>query len=105
MQLVYEAGVVGAANVSFVITKRNIEYRSERVYSGTQAAAIGIDWASAAELDVSMHDLQRTPDSVPEGQGPYFGVVPDSINTAGAEFCGKAVLGPYLLQHAHANCI
>ncbi len=83
MQLVYEAGVVGAANVSFVITKRNIEYRSERVYlARAGAAAIGIDWASAAELDVSMHDLQRTPDSVPEGQGPYFGVVPDSINTA-----------------------
>ena len=83
MQLVYEAGVVGAANVSFVITKRNIEYRSERVYlARAGAAAIGIDWASAAELDVSMHDLQRTPDSVPEGQGPFFGVVPDSINTA-----------------------
>jgi len=83
MQLVYEAGVVGAANVSFVISKRNIEYRSERVYlARSGAAAIGIDWASAVELDVSMHDLQRAPDPVSEGQGPFFGIVPDSINTA-----------------------
>ncbi len=83
VQLVYEPGVVGAANVNFVISKRNIEYRTERVYlARAGAAALGIDWASAAELDLGMHDLQRTPEMTVEGQGPFFGVVPDTINTA-----------------------
>ena len=83
VQLVYEAGVVGAANVSFVISKRNIEYRSERVWLARPgAAALGVDWASAVLLDVGVNELQRTPDVAAEDQGPYFGVVPEDINTA-----------------------
>ncbi len=84
-QLVYAAGLIGAAQVSFVAPKRDIDHRVERVLALPVAeAGLGIDWADALVSNSSLRDLRRASESAAaaQGQGPFFGPVPEPINTA-----------------------
>jgi len=83
MQLVYLPGLVGAAKVSFVEAKRDIDYRIERVLAAPVAeSALDVDWAPSQELNLSMRDLSTSSGAAGEGQGPFYGPVPTTINTA-----------------------
>ena len=83
MQLVYEPGIVGAAEVRFVDRKRRIDEAIEKVLL-TPAAddTRRIDWDRAELLPIQERELENDPGYVSEDQGPYFAPMPEGANSA-----------------------
>jgi hypothetical protein len=83
IQLVYEPGLVGAAEVRFVDRKRNINEQAERVLLAQGAIDLKrFDWDEAEPLNLTVGDLLDEPDYVDEAQGPYFAPAPEDANSS-----------------------
>ncbi len=61
-RLVYQAGVLAAATVSFVNTKTGVSTSTRvRRIAEAPAGALAIDWDRATELETTLEDLDRKP--------------------------------------------
>ncbi|MBN1220681.1 MAG: hypothetical protein JXM69_17300 [Anaerolineae bacterium] len=83
VQLVYEPGVIGAADVRFVDQKRKINEQAEKVL--LMPAPIDLrrfDWGEATRLSITLRDILDAPEEVGENQGPFFAPVPEDANSS-----------------------
>ena len=83
IQLTYEAGIVGMADVRYVDRTHNIDKQTQRRLLLPAPDRFGVDWEKAEPLSVHMRELGRKPEErLDPGQGPYFAAVPETINSA-----------------------
>ncbi|RME41704.1 MAG: hypothetical protein D6796_15500, partial [Caldilineae bacterium] len=83
VQLLYEAGIVGAASVRYVDRKRKVDEQTEKVLlAPPPEGRRGTDWESAQELPLKPNDLASGPERVGAEQGPFFAPVPEAANSA-----------------------
>jgi hypothetical protein len=81
VQLVYDAAVLGGANIRFLDRKRKLDEQVEKVlvvYSSD--AARGVNWDKAEELPVKLDSLVNRAERVNPDQGPFFAPAPDAAN-------------------------
>lgn len=83
VQMIYEPGMLAAASVRFVDTKRRIDEKQEFVLvSPVSGGALArIDWERAENLPLTFAALERSPASAETAEGPFFASVPEEINT------------------------
>ncbi len=82
VQLIYEPGLLGAATVRYVDRKHGIDEQREQLLLTQHLSSLAsIDWSEAEALPISLADLERRPSRVPKEEGPYFGSVPEEVNT------------------------
>jgi hypothetical protein len=83
IRMVYEPGLVGAAEVRFVDRKRQINEQTEQVLLVHGPIELKrFDWDEAEPLDISVRNLLDEPDYVPEEQGPFFAPAPEDANSS-----------------------
>ncbi len=83
VQLVYEPGIIGAAEVRFVDRKRNINEQKERVRLAQGNVDVKrFDWGEAERLAISARELLDFAEQVDEDQGPYFAPAPEDANSS-----------------------
>jgi len=85
VNLLYDVGILGAATVRFVDTKRNINTQNEVLLlavGGRQMA--GLDWGRAERLPLAPSALADQPESVDKTQGPFFAEPPEGYSNAKA---------------------
>jgi hypothetical protein len=83
IQLVYEPGLIGAAEIRFVDRKRKINEQLEKVLlMSPPIDAQRSDWGDAATLPIGYGDLLDDPEEAGEDQGPFFAPVPEDANSA-----------------------
>ncbi|MCS6827973.1 MAG: hypothetical protein NZ553_15275, partial [Caldilinea sp.] len=101
VQLLYEAGILGAATVRFVDQKRNIDIQTEMtllVQGGRQLT--GLDWGRAEALPITASKLSTTPASVEERQGPFYASLPEGAATPRALASASRDLADWLYYNA-----
>lgn len=83
VQLIYEPAVLAAASVRFVDRGRNIDEKEDLLLLSPVAGGglLKIDWARADRLPIALAALERSPAHTEAGEGPFFAVVPEEINT------------------------
>lgn len=85
VQLLYEAGIVGAATVRFVDSKRDIDQQTDMTLLARGGRHLtGLDWGQAEQLPISASELSTRPASVQEQQGPFYASLPEGAATAKA---------------------
>ncbi|MFO7632956.1 MAG: hypothetical protein R6W76_10465 [Caldilinea sp.] len=80
VQLLYDAGILGAASVRFVDQRRAINEEIEMMLlalGGRQMT--GLDWGSAEQLDLKSSDLAPAPESFAGDQGIFYAEVPEGL--------------------------
>lgn len=84
IQLVYEPGIIGGAEVRFLDRKRDIDERVEKVLLAPPPNEFGgIDWGDAEALAITLNDLSNQPEQLDAGgRGPFFGPAPEAANSA-----------------------
>lgn len=83
VQLVYEPGLIGVAEVRFVDRKRHInEQRSRVLLAQGSFDPKRFDWSQADRLPISARDLLDDPAPAAEAQGPYFAPAPEDANNS-----------------------
>jgi hypothetical protein len=83
IQLVYEPGLLGAAEVRFVDPKRKINEQVERVLLLPGPIDVRrFDWGDAVTLPLGLRDLLDGPEAAAENQGPFFAPVPKDVNNS-----------------------
>jgi hypothetical protein len=83
IQLVYEPGLIGVAEVRFVDQKRKINEQLERVLLLQPPLDVQrSDWGDAVVLTVGSRDLLDNPEAAGENQGPFFAPAPGDANNS-----------------------
>jgi len=84
IQLIYEPGIIGGAEVRFIDRKRDIDERLEKVLLALPPDEFGgIDWGDAEALAITLNDLVNRPEQLDAaGRGPFFAPVPETANSA-----------------------
>lgn len=82
VRLVYEPALVGAATVRFVDRKRSLNEQIDKILvtPGPDDASLA-DWADAERLPLKLSDLADRPARTDTGQGPFFTMVPEGVNS------------------------
>jgi len=74
----YQPMLVGAAKVHFADTKKNIDTAQDAIFLvPILDQAVPVDWETAKEADISLKDLEKTPEP-----GAKFGILPAAANKA-----------------------
>jgi len=82
VQLVYEPGIVGGANVHFEDRKRKVDELVEKILVASAPDDVsGVDWEEAETPPIHLADLASGPERVGANQGPFFAPVPEQANS------------------------
>ncbi|MCB9077201.1 MAG: DUF87 domain-containing protein [Anaerolineaceae bacterium] len=82
IELIYEPAFIGSATVRFVDTKYQVNSQTDQTLVARVAGGLrGVEWNEAETLSISTRELQSAPESLGEGQGPYFASLPEDMNT------------------------
>ncbi|GIV70325.1 ATP-binding protein [Caldilinea sp.] len=101
VQLLYEAGVLGAATVRFVDPKRNIDKQTEMALLARGGRQLtGLDWGRAEALPLTASELSTSPASVDERQGPFYASLPEGAATARALSSASRDLADWLYYNS-----
>jgi len=101
VQLLYEAGILGAATVRFVDQKRNIDKQSDMALLARGGRQLtGLDWGRAELLSIPTSELSTRPASVEERQGPFYASLPEGAATARALSGAARDLADWLYYNA-----
>ena len=85
VNLVYDVGILGAATVRFVDTKRDINAQDEVLLLASGGRQMtGLDWGRAERLPLAPNDLGRDPEPVDSAQGPFFAEPPEGFSSVKA---------------------
>mgnify|MGYP005842261891 CR=1 FL=1 len=83
VQLIYESAVVGVGEIRFADRQRNINQSVEKMLLlPIPEKARHLDWQEAETLTLTLKDLKDKPEPVGQNQGPFFGPVPELVNSA-----------------------
>jgi phage host-nuclease inhibitor protein Gam len=83
IQLVYEPGIVGSAEVRYLDRKRGIDHKVDRLLLATVPEGVGgVAWDDAETPPLRLRDLASGPERVGVEQGPFFAPLPEEVNTA-----------------------
>ncbi len=83
LDLVYDPVVVGAASVSFVDRKTNIDVTRELLIAVDAPDDRGsVSWADGERLNLPLKTLRSKPETVDSDKGPFFTTVPEGANSA-----------------------
>jgi polyhydroxyalkanoate synthesis regulator phasin len=83
VRLVYEPGILAAAELRFSDPKRRIDTRMEKIMLAPASEDVrGVDWERAQALPMRFKDLGKAPERVPAEQGPFFTPAPEVANSA-----------------------
>jgi hypothetical protein len=83
IQLVYEPGIVGSAEVRYLDRKRDIDQQVDKLLlSGPPEGVRGVAWDEAETLPLRLRDLASGPERVGAEQCPFFAPLPEEANTA-----------------------
>jgi hypothetical protein len=101
VQLVYEPGLIGSAEVRFVDRKRDINEQKARLLLAQGSFDLKrFDWDQAERLALSVRDLLDYPEQVDEEQGPYFAPAPEDANSSREMTSLKKKLDDWLYYHS-----
>ncbi|MCB0147292.1 MAG: hypothetical protein KDE01_06520, partial [Caldilineaceae bacterium] len=85
VNLVYDVGILGAATVRFVDTKRDINAQDEVLLLASGGRQMtGLDWGRAERLPLAPNDLGSDPEPVDSAQGPFFAEPPEGFSSVKA---------------------
>ena len=85
VSLVYDVGILGAATVRFVDTKRDINAQDEVLLLAAGGRQMtGLDWGQAERLPLAPNALARQPEPVDSTQGPFFAEPPEGYSSVKA---------------------
>lgn len=80
VQLLYDAGLLGAAAVRFVDQRRSINEELEMMLLASGGRQMtGLDWGRAEKLDLRAPDLASAPESLDSDQPIFFAELPEGI--------------------------
>lgn len=80
--LVYEAAILGGANVRFVDRKRRINEQREKVLLAPAPGNLGgVQWELAEPLPLRIGELVHSKPAARSEQGPYFAPIPEAANS------------------------
>ena len=83
VQLLYDVGLLGAAEVRFVDQKRSIDEQVEMLLLAQGGRQVtGMDWGRAERLPFSPNELASAPEATGEKQGPFFAELPEGLGNA-----------------------
>ncbi len=82
VELVYEPGILGVASVRFLDRKRRIDRTFTKILLAPPPERSGnVNWEEAEQLPLSPDQLLSQPEDVPEADGIYFALPPESANS------------------------
>jgi hypothetical protein len=85
VQLLYDAGLLGAAAVRFVDSRRSINEELELLLLASGGRQMtGLDWGRAEQLPLRSRDLASAPESFGSDQPIFFAELPEGIASAKA---------------------
>jgi hypothetical protein len=81
VQLTYEPGILGIAQVRFVDRKRSVNEQVDKLLLAPPPdSMLPLDWGTSKELPVTPEMLVDQPEAVPQEKGPFFADTPEQAN-------------------------
>ncbi len=100
VSLLYDAGILGAATVRFVDTKRAINAQNEvLLLAGGVRQLGGLDWGQAERLHLTSNTLASQPEPVDKVQGPFYAEPPEGYSNVKAYGSAAKDLADWLYYH------